>query len=295
VQMEGLRAKKEEAHASERVIKAKTTLNILISRRITTFFSRGQSLRLASIVDKDVIQKESAYRKSSVCFCLFRNAFLASSSNDLFHAFFSSFFILSSELQRNLSMWMMKIGLFVSFFLYCICSVCLFQSFLSFFLLLLSRKEYQKQSSKVLGKGLTMEQLQSSNPNSLGNDQQLEHAFAAKALKYAETHMKILQLTKDKKKLSLSSIDEVIYLDFKTQFPKLDVSKFDEVQILLSSPFSLPFPLSCSSFLLAFSLSCCWLFICVLTLLICVPLFASFSFFSPSLSLFLSPSGYFEI
>jgi len=78
------------------------------------------------------------------------------------------------------------------------------------------------------GGGVSLSDLHSSSPSSLGNDPKLELAWAEKAGKHAETYWKLLNLFEDTNKFKLTPIDEELYSDFRRTFPDLDVGCLTE-------------------------------------------------------------------
>eukprot|EP00457_Paulinella_chromatophora_P013732 gb/GEZN01014068.1/.p1 GENE.gb/GEZN01014068.1/~~gb/GEZN01014068.1/.p1 ORF type:complete len:188 (-),score=36.36 gb/GEZN01014068.1/:341-904(-) len=76
-------------------------------------------------------------------------------------------------------------------------------------------------------KGISPQQLQNAKDEDLGNNPEIEEAWAEKAGKHAETYHKVLKVMKDKKKVKLTKIDDQIYTHFRKEFPKLKVEHLD--------------------------------------------------------------------
>jgi len=91
--------------------------------------------------------------------------------------------------------------------------------------------ELSSQLSKVCTSNLTAEDIQSADPSKLGNDPNVELIWAEKAFKHAETYYKVLTVTKDKKKMRLTKIDDDIYGHFRRVFETLDVKVVDEAKL----------------------------------------------------------------
>ncbi|KCV71832.1 hypothetical protein H696_01251 [Fonticula alba] len=69
--------------------------------------------------------------------------------------------------------------------------------------------------------------MSSIDPNALGNNQDIELAWAELAFKFAETHEKLLSRI-DGSKLRLTRIDDAIYEHFRKEFPDFDLSSVDD-------------------------------------------------------------------
>jgi hypothetical protein len=89
-------------------------------------------------------------------------------------------------------------------------------------------EQLQQALGNGFGSGISVNQLQSASPDSLGNDPKMEMEWAEKAGKHAETYFKLLKAVNDKSKLKLTPIDAEIYTHFRTVFPDLNVKELDE-------------------------------------------------------------------
>jgi len=76
--------------------------------------------------------------------------------------------------------------------------------------------------------GVQPHQLETLQPHHLGNDPKLEEQWAQAAGKHAETYYKLLRITKDKKKLKLTPIDDAIYSHFRATFPSLSIDRLTD-------------------------------------------------------------------